>query len=974
MQDSRTAVIAPGARIVVRDAEWLVRKVDHIIRPTAGGGKDTRVITALGISELVQNKEAVFIEEIERSYGGCREIQILDPADTKLVADQSSGFQKSLLYIESQLRRIAPTGNKLHIGHQAAMDALPFQLDPALQSLQQPRQRILIADAVGLGKTLEAGILVSELIRRGRGRRILVVTTKSMLTQFQKEWWSRFTIPLTRLDSIGIQRIRNRIPTYHNPFHYYDKAIISVDTLKQDIEYRTYIEQAYWDIIVIDEAQHVAERGNSSKRSKLARLLSRKSDTLVLLSATPHDGKPRSFASLMNMLDETAIPNPDEYGPDEIKGLCVRRFKKDVRDQVEKSFPDRHIDQVFATATQSEERAFDYLSRLKFQRLDNNKTAGDLFKTTLEKSLFSSPMACLETIDRRLHRLIDKKDADLQKDISSLEQFKEILSQIDKQSFSKYQTLLTLIKDPTEGFGWNGSDKRDRLVIFTERISTLKFLEEHLLEDLLLSKKQIGLLTGTEMSDIEQQAMVDDFGKEESDIRLLIATDVASEGINLHFFCHRMIHFDIPWSLMIFQQRNGRIDRYGQEHTPQIRYLLTKSNQADIRDDMRILEILTVKDDQAVKNIGDPSEFMRLYDELEEERYVARAIEDRVSPEDFEKTLDENAKKSLKQEFDPLAYLRTAAAPKQESVSVTQCTSLPSLFAGDYEFAKVALTTLKTDRDRDKKDNWQIDFNDQLRLIELTLPDDLSRRFNMLPPEIYPDNEVLRLSSRIDVIARELERARKQDKTWPGIHYLWQLHPAIDWLNEKLAALFRRHEAPVLVTKGVLRKGEAVFIISALIPNRKGQPLLHGWVCLSYINGKFDSSEDFEQFQRRSQLAVGVLPNQQLNVDLEKFRLLLPDAVFRAHEWMKDKRNKFVAEIQPQLHHQLEKLENSRQRHYAQLQIDFAQMNGGQIVGKKESQKRRIDSAINEYEKWIKETMETEPDAFIQIVAGVVDV
>jgi len=156
-----------------------------------------------------------------------------------------------------------------------------------------------------------------------------------MLTQFQKELWSRFSIPLTRLDSIGLQRIRGCIPTNQNPFYYYDKSIISIDTLKQDVEYRTYLENAWWDIIIIDEAHNVAERkGGSSLRSKLARLLATRSDTLIMLSATPHDGSPRSFASLMNMLDPTAIANPDDYTKDDIKGLFIRRFKKDIQHQV----------------------------------------------------------------------------------------------------------------------------------------------------------------------------------------------------------------------------------------------------------------------------------------------------------------------------------------------------------------------------------------------------------------------------------------------------------------------------------------------------------------------------------------------------------------------------------------------------------------------------------------------------------------
>jgi hypothetical protein len=277
---------APGARIVVRDAEWLVRRVDR----TSTGGQ---ALTVTGISELVRDKEAIFLTEIDKN------IEILDPVDTKLVRDESSSYQASLLYMESILRRKPPTDQNIYTGHKAAMDPVPYQLDPAIQALKQPRQRILIADAVGLGKTLEAGILLSELIRRGKGKRILVLAVKSMLTQFQKEMWSRFTIPLVRLDSIGIQRIRSRIPTNYNPFYYYDKAIISIDTLKQDREYRNYLENAYWDIIVIDEAHNVAERGTSSSlRSKLANLLSNRSDTLIMLSATPHDGKARSFITV----------------------------------------------------------------------------------------------------------------------------------------------------------------------------------------------------------------------------------------------------------------------------------------------------------------------------------------------------------------------------------------------------------------------------------------------------------------------------------------------------------------------------------------------------------------------------------------------------------------------------------------------------------------------------------------------------
>ena len=282
--------IAPGARILCRDAEWLVKSIS---RSTDGG----RVIEAIGVSEFIRGRKAKFIEELET------DLEVLAPERTELVADTSHGYIHSLLFIESHLRQTAPEDHRIYVGQQAAMDVMNYQLYPAYKSLSAPRQRILIADAVGLGKTLECGILVSELIRRDRGKRILVVTNKSMMVQFQTELWVRFTIPLVRLDSTTIQRIRLQVPGNHNPFHYYDRSIISIDTLKQDREYRVYLEQAHWDIIIIDEAHNVAKRGQgASQRAKLAELLAHRSDTLILLSATPHDGRPESFASLMNML------------------------------------------------------------------------------------------------------------------------------------------------------------------------------------------------------------------------------------------------------------------------------------------------------------------------------------------------------------------------------------------------------------------------------------------------------------------------------------------------------------------------------------------------------------------------------------------------------------------------------------------------------------------------------------------------
>ena len=388
--------MAPGARIVVRDEEWLVRRVD----PASDGG---RLLTCDGVSDLVRGQSSLFLTALEGP------IEVLDPAETQLVADPSPMFNAALLAIESQRRRTMPNDAKIHLGHRAVMDLEPYQLEPALQALRQPRSRILIADAVGLGKTLEAGILATELIQRGRGKRILVVTLKSMLTQFQKEWWSRFSIPLVRLDSLGLARVRNRIPSNHNPFNYFDRSIISIDTLKNNLEYRNYLENAWWDIIVIDECHNVAARATEqgkSRRARLAEKLAGRSDTLILLSATPHDGSARSFASLMALLDPTAISDPDDYTPGDYrdKGLVIRRFKKDIKHQVTGDFKERRTIRLTPQASPAEEAAYRALLAIRFTQggVHRGGKQQELQRVAMQKAIFSSPFAALESTQTRI--------------------------------------------------------------------------------------------------------------------------------------------------------------------------------------------------------------------------------------------------------------------------------------------------------------------------------------------------------------------------------------------------------------------------------------------------------------------------------------------------------------------------------------------------------------------------------------------
>jgi SNF2 family DNA or RNA helicase len=188
-------------------------------------------------------------------------------------------------------------------------------------------------------------------------------------------------------------------------------------------------------------------------------------------------------------------------------------------------------------------------------------------------------------------------------------------------------------------------------VIFSERIETLNWLRAHLPADLGLDESAFEILHGG-LSDLDQQAIVERFGQAHDPLRVLLCSDVASEGLNLHYLCHRLVHFDLPWSPMVFQQRNGRVDRFGQEHRPRIDYLLTESRIETVRGDLRVIEVLVRKDEQIGRNIGDPASILRRHSIEEEERVVAEALADHLSAEQFERQCIDAAANAADEEDD----------------------------------------------------------------------------------------------------------------------------------------------------------------------------------------------------------------------------------------------------------------------------------------------------------------------------------
>ena len=973
---------APGSRVVIRDEEWLVRRVD----PSTDAGK---ALYCDGISELVRGRSAIFLTNLE----GEENILVLDPAQTELVPDTSSCFNSTLLYLEARLRQSTPNDDRIHLGHRGVMNLTPYQLDPALQALRQPRQRILIADAVGLGKTLEAGVLASELIQRGRGRRILVITLKSMLTQFQKEFWSRFSIPLVRLDSVGLQRVRNQIPSNHNPFNFYDRSIISIDTLKNNLEYRNYLENAWWDIIIIDECHNVAARARESglsRRAKLARMLSTRSDTLMLLSATPHDGSARSFASLMSLLDPTAISDPDDYTPGDYqeKGLVIRRFKKDIRDQVREDFQERLTEQLRKNASPEEEVAYEALLAIPFTQ-QGQRQAGrhqELQRVGMQKAVFSSPAAAIESTAKRialLESLPGGCNPEQQEEIDALRNFDSALQKIGITAFSKFQRLITRLRDPD--YGWKPSNPADRLVIFSERIETLEWLRRTMPGELSMDPRHFEILHGG-MADTEQQELVDRFGRQDDPVRVLLCSDVASEGLNLHYFCHRLIHFDLPWSLMVFQQRNGRVDRFGQKQRPRITYLFTETRVERIKGDLRILEILQAKDEQANKNLGDPASFLHVYDPEKEVAKVEASMADRVSAEAFESALDKNAAKAEERPSEDsdeeagewlmsLFSGESADEAPAKKPSTDFIDEPPSLFGAkgsesDFTFAKTALQQLST-----PQQIAQFSIDETARTVTITAPLDLQERLKLsMPWEARAADHRYTLSASIESMAQAIERsrqARHQENTWPSLHYLWPQHPVMEWLTERVLTAFGRHRAPVLRSPA-LDEAERAFILLGLIPNRKGQPLLIDWRAAIVRDGAW-TLESFPDFAKRARLTVGMLPNSGQPFDTTDTQAILPQAVGEMRRFMVERQKSFAAEMESRLRSTLAGLQRLQEKQVEQLELNLGKSQQAENIkrGQREQRTQTIRKVFDEYREWVRDTMSTEPEPFIQVLAAV---
>jgi ERCC4-related helicase len=814
--------VAPGSMVVVRDEEWLVTSVTQ--------SRDGRLLRCQGLSELVRDTAASF-------YEGLDAVEVLDPAQATVVADESHYYRRSRLWLEATLRKTAVPldGSPITVSADMLADALGYQQAAVKKALDPAnlRTRILLADSVGLGKTLEIGMILAELIRRGRGDRILIVTPRHVLEQMQREMWSRFAIPFVRLDTQGIQRIRQKLPATRNPFTYFKRAIISIDTLKSD-RYVAYLRNHTWDAVVIDESHNVTNV--ATLNHKLAGTLAPKTDALILASATPHNGKPESFAELIRLLEPTAVRPDGTVIEEEVRRLVVRRHRHSPEvasvvgaDWAERSEPQNWL----VPASLAENAVARELDSTWLHAGDGaspySGAAATLFPWVLAKAFLSSPAALLETIRERIRRLGTRPTPAQQREIEALRRLQCLAAKVDGSTGSaKYARLLPYLRQIGVAPG-----RPVRAVIFAERVPTLQWLRTRLQADLGLSKDQVVVLHGGLTDDI-QQDIVESFELASSPIRVLVTGDLASEGVNLHTHCHELIHFDIPWSLIRIEQRNGRIDRYGQRYSPQITTLLLDPDTEAFSGDLRVLRRLIEKEHEAHTALGDVASLMGKYDVGQEEDEIRRVLAGQAALADVVKDVgDVTAGTSI---AGMLARIM-AGAPATAAPAEPPGRPL-SLYADEVTFLREALTqAYLTPGAPIRAGGLEWREHQQQSIAEFIPPPDLRQRLEVLPQSYLAERRVMEMFKLATSIARGKAlladaTTDKSDSSWPEAHYLGPLHPVIDWAADRAMASLGRNQ--VFAVRGTV--DHPTFLLLGTLTNRRGHVVASAFLTAEFPN------------------------------------------------------------------------------------------------------------------------------------------
>ncbi len=495
---------------------------------------------------------------------------------------------------------------------------LPHQLYALNRAISGNRVRYLLADEVGLGKTIEAGLIIRELKLRGLVKRILIVTPKGLVAQWVQEMQNHFNENFHLLIP-GELAALSLMPGQTNPWRQYNQVVCPMDAIKpvearkgwskeqlarynQDRFYN--VIDAGWDLVVVDEAHRMGGSTEVVARFKLGKALSESTPYLLLLTATPHQGKTDGFYRLMKLIDSEAFPNANAIVKEQVAPYVIRTEKREALDahgckifqpRITKMLPveweARHAEQekLYHAVT-------DYVRLGYNQALLEKKNYIGFLMVLMQRMVTSSTRAIREALEKRLEVLkqvpINYVDPDVDFwELDSQEMVEELFGKSLeglKNERAEVESLLALARqcelsyvdakaekllDIIHQVQLQENDEQVKVLIFTEFVATQKLLAD------FFSEKgfKVAILNGAMSLDERQTAQQDFAGH----CQLLISTEAGGEGLNLQF-SHVVVNYDLPWNPMRLEQRIGRVDRIGQKQVVKV-YNFILSNTVEYR-------------------------------------------------------------------------------------------------------------------------------------------------------------------------------------------------------------------------------------------------------------------------------------------------------------------------------------------------------------------------------------------------------
>jgi superfamily II DNA or RNA helicase len=636
------AALEVGALVRVRGQQWLVSDVSTSALPRDELAASTlpgrTLVTLASLAEDDPGEELSVIWEVEpgRAVVPCGHLPDVPEEPSRW--DDPQTF--AALVDAVRWGTVASADRRtLQAPFRAGIRIKDYQLEPLARALRMPRVALLVADDVGLGKTIEAGLVVEEMLLRHRARRVLVVCPASLTLKWRDEMRDKFGLPFTVLDAQSLKDLRRSHGLMANPFSVHPRTIVSLQWLRTPRVQRLLDEvldastrhRGFFDLLVVDEAHHcappapTADRGYAvdSKQTLAVRRLSEHAQHRLFLTATPHNGYTESFEALLELVDDRRFARgvvPDQKARDEV---IIRRLKDDIVDAAgNKEFPGRLPPEELEVAYTDDERAghallTDYVS---LRRRTGSPKGGDLVTLLLKKRFFSSPAAFARTLDCHVESLragsraaIAATPAHDRRRVPAEERFSTELfgvgydwgTEPDDAAGSEAELALFLGVSATLGetngttnaaaalaklLEWarshtsaadskaerlvdelrriclkDGEWNDERVVVFTEYVDTQQWLARILAARGLGADGRVALLSGG-MDEKRRERLKSAFQARPSrdPVRILLATDAASEGIDLQEHCCRVVNYDIPFNPNRLEQRIGRVDRFGQ--------------------------------------------------------------------------------------------------------------------------------------------------------------------------------------------------------------------------------------------------------------------------------------------------------------------------------------------------------------------------------------------------------------------------